>query len=271
MSACRRGCQANLVALALYLSECQFRTLTPGCAPVKPRLTPGLPATLRAGRRAGRRGGAEQEALVSSDPGPLRSFDPVEVGRLEAAAWVAYYRRQWLRLLVVSVALVHRAFQLDWPRTLHGAWLVLRANQLWAPATNDPDGARRCMRRFYALLRLAHGGPADPARAAGLEVAWWAAHRERQHGAGHDGPGGAQPLVTALARLYAYLYGADEADVRQAARERAAAMDLSDEWVALGCPDDSPLIPAERAALVRSYAALLAAVHRPSPSPVVEG
>jgi hypothetical protein len=282
MSACRRGCQANLVALALYLSECQFRTVTPGCVLVKlplglgdrgyPGVYPGLAppracrTTLRGragGQAAGEAGG--QEALVNGDPGPLRSFDPVAVGRLEAAAWVAYYRRQWLRLLVVSVTLVHRAFQLDWPRTLHGAWLVLRANQLWAPSSNDPDGARRCMRRFYALLRLAHGGPADPARAARLEVAWWAAHRERQHGAGHDAPGGAQPLITALARLYAYLYGVDEADVRQAARERAAAMDLSDEWVALGCPGDSPLIPAERAALVRSYAALLAAVHQTRP------
>ena len=30
MSACRRGCQTNLVALALYSSECQFRTVAPG-------------------------------------------------------------------------------------------------------------------------------------------------------------------------------------------------------------------------------------------------
>jgi hypothetical protein len=29
MSACRRGCQTNFVALALYRSECQFRRLTP--------------------------------------------------------------------------------------------------------------------------------------------------------------------------------------------------------------------------------------------------
>jgi hypothetical protein len=128
------------------------------------------------------------------------------------------------------------------------------------------------MRRFYALLRLAHGGPADPAHAARLEVAWWAAHRERQHrprpgGADYSDAGGnAEPLVTALTQLYAYLYGAAEADVALAARERAAAMDLSDEWVALGCPADSPLLPAERAALVRSYAALLAAVHRPPPT-----
>jgi len=196
----------------------------------------------------------------SADPGPLRSFDPVEVGHLEAEVWVAYYRRQWPRLLVLSVMLVHRAFRMDWPRTLHGAWLVLRANQLWAPNPgNDPDGARRCMRRFYALLRLAHGGPDDPARAAALEVDWWAAHREHQY---QPGPDGNSALVTALARLYSYLYGVDEADVQTAARLRAEAMDVSDEWVALGCPPASPLITAERAMLVRSYASLLAAVHR---------
>lgn len=203
------------------------------------------------------------------DPGPLRSFDPVEVGRLESAAWVAYYRRQWLRLLLLSVTLTHRVFGMDWARTLHGAWLIMRANQLWAPyPDNDPDGARRCMRRFYALLRLTHGGPANPARAAALEVDWWVAHRTRQRQPGPDGDGhaddgrdGVSPLVIALARLYAYLYGVAESDTRQAAQQRAAAMALSDEWVAAGCPAGSALLVEERAALVRSYAALLAAVH----------
>ena len=37
----------------------------------------------------------------------------------------------------------------------------------------------------------------------------------------------------------------------------------SDAWVAAGCPQDSVLVEQERAALVRSYAALLAAVHLP--------
>jgi hypothetical protein len=197
-------------------------------------------------------------SLPARDPGPLRSFHPVQIGRLECDAWVAYYRRQWPRLLLVSVLLVHRGFGLNWSRTLHGAWLVGRANQLWAPYPgNDPDGARRCMRRFYALLRLAHGAPADPARAAALEVDWWAAHRARQHAELDD----TDPLVTALTRLYAYLYRASEEAVRPAARLRAEAMDLSDRWVAGGAAPDSPLIPAVRAMLVRSYAALLAAVH----------
>jgi hypothetical protein len=187
-----------------------------------------------------------------------RSFDPLRVGRMETSLWVTYYRREWARFLVLSVRVVRSTFGMDWIRTVHGAWLVLRANQLWAPKANDPAGARRCMRRFYALLLLTYGEPADPARAAALEVEWWAVHRAHQWGEDED----SGPLVTALAKLYAYAYGTDEEAVRPAAEHRATAMEISDRWVTEGCALDSPLLPAERAELIRSYSALLAAVHR---------
>ncbi len=187
-----------------------------------------------------------------------RSFDPLRVGRMETALWVAYYRREWARFLVLSVRVVRSTFGMDWIRTVHGAWLVLRANQLWAPGHGDPDGARRCMSRFYGLLRLTYGEPASPAHAAELEVNWWAVHRAAQHQEGQD----AASLVGALAKLYAYAYGTDEEAVRPAAEHRATAMEISDRWVAEGCAPDSPLLPAERAELIRSYSALLAAVHR---------
>jgi hypothetical protein len=61
--------------------------------------------------------------------------------------------------------------------------------------------------------------------------------------------------------LYCYVYGEPEAALRPAAVERARAMDLSDQWVKEGRQPDSELLPLEHAALVRSYAALLAAVH----------
>lgn len=196
-------------------------------------------------------------------PSRLRSFDPGRIADLEYRAWVGYYRRQWLQVLAVAVGLVHAGFGMDWRRTLHGAWLVLRANQLWAPASgNDPDGARRCMRRFYALVRLTYGEPQDPAEAARLEVDWWRAHRERQRGAvpGRAGEAG-DGLVDAVTRLYAFLYREPESEVRPAAAHRARAMEISDQWVAEGRHPDSPLLAMEHAALVRSYAALLAAVH----------
>jgi len=150
---------------------------------------------------------------------------------------------------------------MNWPRTLVGAWLVLRANQKWAPLPdNDPHAARLLMARFYQLLRKSEAGSFDPVHAAQLEVEWWRVHREHQH----DGAGAsADGLVLALRNLYAYVYGADPAAVRQAATFRADAMDVSDRWVEAGCDPGDPLLAQERALLVRSYAALLAAVHRP--------
>ncbi len=215
--------------------------------------------------------------MMGGAPGRLRSFDPARVADLEFRAWVGYYRRDWPGVLRASVGLVRAGFGMDWARTLHGAWLVLRANQLWAPADNDPDGARRCMRRFYGLLKLSYGEPGDVAEAARLEVDWWRVHRERQHaeqpdtgqpGTGQPGTGPpfaggpADELVAALTRLYTFLYDEPEDTVRPAAVYRTEAMDLSDQWVAEGCRADSPLLAREHAALVRSYAALLAAVHR---------
>ncbi len=188
-------------------------------------------------------------------PSPMRSFDPRAVGRLECRAWETYYRREWLPFLAASVGLVRAAFGMSWPRTLFGAWLVLRANMVWAPyPNNDPDKARALMRRFYSLLRKPG---LNPSRAAELEVEWWRVHREHQR---EDGSGDA--LVTALRDLYAYTYSADPDDVRPAAEYRARAMDVSDAWVEAGCDPADPQLAEERALLVRSFAALLAAVHR---------
>ncbi len=192
--------------------------------------------------------------------GSMRSFDPRRVGRLECTAWVTYYRREWWRFLRAAVELTRHTFGLPWPATLRGAWLVLRANQLWAPyPDNDPDGARRCMQRFYRLVADRHGERFDVVEAARLEVEWWRLHRDLQR---HDAVE-EQALSDALAALYSHVYGVPAADVRLAADQRTLAMRHSDRWVGEGCDRESPLIGEERAALVRSYAALLAAVHRP--------
>ena len=181
------------------------------------------------------------------DRSGLRSFDPRSVGSLECRAWETYYRRKWGAFLIASVAVVRVAFRMSWPRTLVGAWLVLRANQKWAPfPDNEPDSARALMARFYRLLGTSESASFDPVRAAGLEVDWWPVQ-----------------LVEALRDLYAYTYSADHDDVRQAAALRAEAMVVSDRWVEAGCDPQHSLLAEERALLVRSYAALLAAVHRP--------
>jgi hypothetical protein len=192
-------------------------------------------------------------------PSRLRSFDPARVAGLEYRAWVGYYQHDWRQALMAFVGLIRMSFGMDWCRTLHAAWLALRAIQLWAPLPdNDPDGAQAHMRRFYALVRLSHGEPASPAKAAELEIDWWRVHRQVQYST----PGvAADDLVESVTRLYCYLFGEPEAEIRPAAVHRVRAMGLSDQWVREGCLPGSPLLPLVQAALVRTYAALLAAVH----------
>ena len=191
----------------------------------------------------------------------MRAFDPVRLGRHECRAWAAYYQRWWLAVLGHAVGMVRAGFGMSWPRTLLGSLYVLQANRVWAPYPhNDPAAAERLMCRFYALVARVHGGPADPAEAARLEVAWWRVHRDLQRERPQDDRG---PLVDALATLYGYVYSCPAEDVRPAARLRAEAMRISDDWVAAGRDPASPLLSQEESALVRGYGALLAAVHRP--------
>jgi hypothetical protein len=190
----------------------------------------------------------------------MRRFDPQRLGGLECAAWVSYYLRDWRRFLVAAVSMVRVGFRMSWPRTVYGAVLVLRANQVWAPyPDNDPEQARLLMRRFYRLVARTHAEGFDVAEAARLEVEWWRAHRHAQR----DDP--AEPvttLVEALTALYAHVYAEPAERLRPAAAARAEAMRISDAWVAAGADPKDPAIDAERAALVRSYALLLGAVHR---------
>ena len=199
--------------------------------------------------------------LVSrGSPGGLRSFDPLRIADLEYRMWVGYYLRRWTHVLAAAVRLLRLGFGTDLVRISQAAWLMLRAIQLWAPfPDNDPDGAQTCMRELYALVRLRFGEPADPARAAALEIDWWRAHRRRQYAPNPAETG--DELVESVTRLYCYLFSETAAVIRPAATHRVRAMDLSDQWVREGCRPDSPLLPLQRAALVRAYAALLAAVH----------
>lgn len=190
-----------------------------------------------------------------------RSFNPVVVGRLECAAWVAYYRRDWLAFLRAALIVSHRIFGLSWPQTVRCSWLVLRATRLWAPVPdNDPEQARHVMERFYRIVQRQYAEPFDPATAAILEVQWWHVHREYQR---HSAAARDDAVADALSRLYAHIYGVPVPEVWCAARQRALAMSYSDRWVEAGCRLDSPLIDQEREALIQSYSELVRAVSAP--------
>lgn len=190
--------------------------------------------------------------------GRRRSFDPVAVGQAECAAWAAYYRHEWGTFLRSALAMVSAGFELGRLRTVRGAWFVLQANRAWAPyPDNQPELARRYMRRFYQLVLDSGWGNLDPELAAELEVDWWRAHREHQHGTADR-----DDLVGALDALYAHVYAVPAGTMRPAAELRAAAMDHSDAWVQAGCDLADPLLAEERRTLVASFSALRDAVDR---------
>lgn len=188
-----------------------------------------------------------------------RDFDPVVLGKTECDAWAAYYRHEWRRFLVSAVRMVRVGFGMSWPRTIRGAWYVLRANQVWAPyPDNDPEAARAFMRRFYALVAGDGQLRIEPAEAARREVGWWRVHRMHQR----EDELCEDDLTEALIDLYSYVYGTGRDAVREAAHQRVVAMRHSDEWVDAGCTSGDPLLAAERAALIASYSALRGAVAR---------
>jgi hypothetical protein len=187
------------------------------------------------------------------------SFDPVEVGRRECDAWVAYYRHEWVPFLRAAVGMVQAGFGMSRRATVAGAWHVLRANQAWSPyPDNDPDQARQSMCRFYILVAKSGHPGLEPAEASVLEVDWWRVHREHQH----DATITVDQLTETLNALYAYVYAAPPELTRPSAALRVEAMDLSDTWVENGCDLADPVLARERKALVASYSTLRDATAR---------
>jgi len=186
---------------------------------------------------------------------PMRTFDPVKVGRYEKENWVAYYQKRWLRLMRVSVGMVRHAFGLNLVQAVYAAYLVARAEIAAAPfPDNDIPKAEATMRRFYTFIKGVHHEDFDPSEAARLDVNWWVVHRHL------FGQTENEPLIDALAKFYAATYRVPVESVRRAAYHRAQAMLHSDRWINEGKRPDSPLLDQEEEELIKSYAALREAV-----------
>ena len=186
---------------------------------------------------------------------PIRNFDPHKIAHYEKENYIAYYQKDWLKLLRVSVGLVKESFGFSWLQAAYGAYLVARAEIAFAPfPDNDIPKAEGYMTRFYQFIKNVHREDFDVRRAAHLEVNWWIVHRKL------FGNPGNQELVEALTDLYAEAYGIEPAKVKVSARQRAQGMLYSDLWVNAGKPADSPLLAQEEDALLQSYTSLKEAI-----------
>jgi hypothetical protein len=185
----------------------------------------------------------------------MRRFDSSTVARYEKENYVAYYQKDWLKLLRVSVGLVKESFGLSLIQAIYGAYLVARAEIAFAPfPDNDVARAQAYMRRFYQFIKQVHHGAFDVEQAARLGVNWWIVHRKL------FGNPDNHELVDALADAYAVVYGVRADQVRQAAYYRAMGMLYSDQWVNDGREVNSPLLEREEEELVKAYDELRRAV-----------
>jgi hypothetical protein len=185
----------------------------------------------------------------------LHSFDSRKLAHYEKENYVAYYQKDWLTLLRVSIGMVKESFGLNWLQAAYGAYLIARAEIAFAPfPENDLPRAEAYITRFYRFIRGVHHASFDPEQVARLELNWWSVHRKLFGNAQNA------ELVDALAALYSEAYGVQASKVQEAARLRAAGMLCSDLWVNAGKPAASPLLSQEEEALFQSYTALKSAL-----------
>jgi hypothetical protein len=187
---------------------------------------------------------------------PIRKLDPHKLAHFEKENYVAYYQKDWLKLLRVSVGMVRESFGLSWMQAIYGAYLMARAEIAFAPfPNNDIPLAEAYVKRFYQFIRNIHREDFDIERATKLEVNWWSIHRKLFGNAEN------QELVDALACLYEEIYGAESTKFKEAAYHRAMGMLYSDLWVNQGKPEGSPFLAQEEEALYRGYKALKEAIN----------
>src|ERR1041384_477577 len=187
---------------------------------------------------------------------PIRKLDPHKLAYYEKENYVAYYEKNWLRLLRMSVGMVKEAFGLSWLQAIYGAYLVARAEMAFAPfPENDVPRAIAYVRRFYQFIKNVHREDFDIEQAAQLEVNWWGIHRKL------FGNEKNQELVEALTSLYEEVYGVELEKFKEAAYQRALGMLYSDLGVNQGKPANSPLLVKEEEALYQGYKALKEAIN----------
>ena len=185
---------------------------------------------------------------------PLTAFDPETVGRLEQRAWAQYYWRQWPQLFDTLLRMTRSTFGLSLPQAVYASYVNTEAQLTWARQGAQDGKAEELMREFYEFVREPIGGKYDAAKAAKLEVNWWAVHRNRNQYPDHSA------LAQALADTYAEVYRLPAERMLPAGEARAAAMDLSDQWIREGKDPESPLLEQIATLLVQSYRSLSDAV-----------
>lgn len=150
----------------------------------------------------------------------LRSFDAVEVARLETAMWRSYYDHRQLDLFTGLIDLLHREYRMPFWRATLSAYHAAKAAVVFQRGRErlDYELALPDLVSYYRLIRRSSSTDFEPEPVARLELEWWILHRQRD-----------PRLETALADLQAAIYHEPASVFMKHAHARAEAMVLRDE------------------------------------------
>src|SRR5512142_754174 len=102
---------------------------------------------------------------------PMRYFNPQKIAHYETENYVAYYQRDWPKLLRASVGMVKETFRVSILQAIYLAYLMARAEIAFAPyPENDVPLAVEYVRRFYSYIKQIHHLKLDVDQVARVEV-----------------------------------------------------------------------------------------------------
>lgn len=152
----------------------------------------------------------------------LRSFDPVEVARLETRMWRSYYEQRYVALVADLYELSREQYGFSPTDSIAIAWYAARAAQTFQPTRGRAEAQKALplLERYFAVLRRHGGENFDVVEAARIELDWWQLRRENSLPAQYG---------SVIARTTAVVFRADNADIRRAGLLRAEMMTYRDQ------------------------------------------
>src|SRR5687768_12425994 len=94
---------------------------------------------------------------------PIRNFDPRKVAHYEKENYVAYYRKEWLKLFRVSVAMVNEDFDPAEAAKRDVNWWVIHRRLFGNPENQELVDAVAC------LYELVYGGSSEKFKEAAYQ------------------------------------------------------------------------------------------------------
>jgi hypothetical protein len=110
----------------------------------------------------------------------FREFDPVAIGRLDAAMWRSYYERKPVRLFWQLAQSLRVQFHTGFWRSFPIAFRAARAAFVFKDGKSRTEYARALplLERYFAALSKLSDQPFDARAAARDELEWWIIRRE---------------------------------------------------------------------------------------------